>query len=103
MMEVDRPLFGGADLVGQNVVFILDLSGNAGKHLGYIQAAVQRALWSQIAYKQRFNLIAFTSIAGSVRAFAGRGSTLDSLRLALSYPETDTIVLCTGGSRDKDG
>ena len=76
--------------------------------------------------QERFNLITFTSISGSVRDFAGalvpptqemlekaedwvdglkasscaagRGNTLDALRLALAYRHTDAVVLATGGS-----
>jgi len=124
LLEAESPLF--ADISGRNVVFIVDCSGAASKHLAYIKAAVKRALWTQVPHKQRFNLVTFTSTSGSVRDFAGalvpptqecleraeqwidglrpgqnaagRGATLDALRLALAYKHTDSVVFATGGT-----
>jgi len=124
LMEAETPLF--ADVIGRSVVYVIDCSGSAGKHLPYMKAAIKRVLYQQLPHKERFNLITFTSISGSVRDFAGalvpptqemlekaedwvdglkasscaagRGNTLDALRLALAYRHTDAVVLATGGS-----
>lgn len=67
MHEVEAPLF--QNIQGKRPAIIVDSTSGAGKHLPFVKAALKRALHTQLASKEAFQLISFVPETGRPQAW----------------------------------
>jgi len=84
MLEAEKPLLPITS-VGSHPIVIIDSSGAVGDHLGYVKAAVKRALHTHVVGKKSFQMIRLVSSTGKPRLWAQ--AMTPPTEVALQYAE----------------